>query len=88
MFLSRLREATGLVEEFRPGRLVMVVRWSWVPLHCIDGPLLPWHQSITDGIGDGEASLVDGNGADGGNDDDGHLIDADVGGTGCSVDPW
>ena len=44
--------------------------------------------TTTDGIGDGEVSLVDGNGADGGNDDDGHLVDADVGGTGCSVDPW
>ena len=44
--------------------------------------------TTSDGIGDGEASFVDGNGADGGNDDDGHLVDADVGGTGCSVDPW
>ena len=44
--------------------------------------------TTTDGIGDGEVSLVDGNGADGGNDHDGHLVDADVGGTGCSVDPW
>ena len=39
--------------------------------------------TTTDGVGDGEVSLVDG-----GNDDDGHLVDADVGGTGCSVDPW
>ena len=42
----------------------------------------------TDIIGDGRVSLVDGDGADGGNDHDGHLVDADVGGTGCSVDPW
>ena len=79
MFLSRLRQAIGLVEEFRAGRLVMVVRWSWVwvPLHCLG--------TTTDGIGDGEVSLVDGDGTDGGND---HLVDADVGGTGCSVDPW
>ena len=44
--------------------------------------------TTTDGIGDGEVSLVDGDGADGGNDHDGHLVDADLGGTGCSVDPW
>ena len=44
--------------------------------------------TTTDGIGAGRVSLVDGNGVDGGNDDDGHLVDADVGGTGCSVDPW
>ena len=44
--------------------------------------------TTTDGIGDGEVSLVDGDGVDGGNDHDGHLVDADLGGTGCSVDPW
>ena len=41
--------------------------------------------TTTGGIGDGEVSLVDGDGTDSGND---HLVDADVGGTGCSVDPW
>ena len=46
-----------------------------MPLHCPG--------TTTGGIGDGEVSLVDG-----GDDDDGHLVDADVGGTGCSVDPW
>ena len=73
------------MEEFRAGRLVMVVRWVWVPIalrdHYCPG-------TTTDGIGDGEVSLVDGDGADGGNDHDGHLVDADLGGTGCSVDPW